>query len=51
MIWPGVQKPHCGPSSSIIACCTLCNSPFGPSRPSIVKIARPRTVCVSVEQE
>ena len=46
-----VQKPHCGPSSWIIAFWTGWSSPLGPSIPSMVTILRPRTLWVSVEQE
>ncbi|MCY1551237.1 hypothetical protein D9M68_875540 [compost metagenome] len=28
MTKPGVQKPHCEPWQSTMACCTLCNWPW-----------------------
>ncbi len=49
--WPGVQKPHCGDSSSMKACCTGCNVAIGAAHTLDGGTLRPRTLCVSTEQE
>ena len=41
MMKPGVQKPHCVPSVSTIACCTGCSGPSGAASPSTVTSAAP----------
>ena len=41
---PGVQKPHCEPWQSTIACCTGCSEPSGWRRSSTVKSALPSSV-------
>ena len=41
---PGVQKPHCEPWHSTIACCTGCSAPPSPCRSSTVKSALPSSV-------
>ncbi|MCY1210896.1 hypothetical protein D9M72_225960 [compost metagenome] len=49
MIWPGWQKPHCGTSRFIQACCTGC-SVLPLARPSMVVTWRPRTSDTRTEQ-
>ena len=44
MTKPGVQKPHCEPWHSTIACCTGCSEPSGWRRSSTVKSALPSSV-------
>ena len=47
MTKPGVQKPHCEPWQSTIACCTGCSAPSGPFRSSTVSSWQPSSVATN----
>ena len=46
-----MQNAHWNPCSSTTACCTGCSVPSSACSPSTVCTPRPRTWCVSIEQE